>query len=221
MRKSSELKFNPIRFIRADYNFILWSLIPYIAAWSGEKLMGEDIFYFRIISERTQKDLSERSKSMDDGESSYRRFLDGDDNGFVEIVRDYKDGLILFLNSFVNNIDVAEELTEETFVKLGIKKPKYKPKASFRTWLYAIGRNVAIDYIRKNRKYNEISIDDYAEALSDEISLEKSYIRQEQKISLHKAMRKLKPEYTTQHWAKVPSQELSDAFVEAFKDKLK
>ena len=66
---------------------------------------------------------------MDDGESSYRRFLDGDDNGFVEIVRDYKDGLILFLNSFVNNIDVAEELTEETFVKLGIKKPKYKPKA--------------------------------------------------------------------------------------------
>ncbi len=137
---------------------------------------------------------------MDDGESSYRRFLDGDDNGFVEIVRDYKDGLILYLNSFVNNIDVAEELTEETFVKLGIKKPKYKPKASFRTWLYAIGRNVAIDYIRKNRKYNEISIDDYAEAVSDEISLEKSYIRQEQKISLHKAMLKLKPEYRQVLW---------------------
>jgi hypothetical protein len=51
MRKSSELKFNPIRFIRADYNFILWSLIPYIA-WSGEKLMGEDITFKEVVTIR-------------------------------------------------------------------------------------------------------------------------------------------------------------------------
>ncbi|BBK23162.1 hypothetical protein Aargi30884_20650 [Amedibacterium intestinale] len=31
---------------------------------------------------------------MDNGAGSYRRFLDGDDDGIVEIVRDYKDGLI-------------------------------------------------------------------------------------------------------------------------------
>ncbi|MCQ2440732.1 MAG: hypothetical protein MJ076_02400 [Clostridia bacterium] len=58
---------------------------------------------------------------MDNGVSSYRRFLKGDEEGFVEIVRDYKDGLILYLNGFVKNISVAEELTEDTFVKLGIK----------------------------------------------------------------------------------------------------
>ena len=58
---------------------------------------------------------------MDNGASSYRRFLDGDNNGFVEIVRIYNDGLVLYLNSFVNNISVADELAEETFVKLGIK----------------------------------------------------------------------------------------------------
>ncbi len=33
---------------------------------------------------------------MDNGASSYRRFLDGDDKGLAEIVRDYKDGLILY-----------------------------------------------------------------------------------------------------------------------------
>ena len=37
---------------------------------------------------------------MDNGASSYRRFLDGDDEGIVEIIRDYKDGLILYLNAF-------------------------------------------------------------------------------------------------------------------------
>ena len=67
---------------------------------------------------------------MDNGASSYRRFLDGDDNGFVEIVRDYKDGLILFLDSFVRNLSIAEDLAEDTFVKLGIKKPRSSGKSS-------------------------------------------------------------------------------------------
>ena len=40
--------------------------------------------------------ILERSKIMDNGASSYRRFLEGDDNGIVEIIRDYKDGLIFF-----------------------------------------------------------------------------------------------------------------------------
>ena len=35
---------------------------------------------------------------MDNGASSYRRFLDGDDKGLAEIVRNYSDGLILYLN---------------------------------------------------------------------------------------------------------------------------
>ena len=46
---------------------------------------------------------------MDNGASSYRRFLEGDDNGIVEIIRDYKDGLILFLNRYVNNIHISTQ----------------------------------------------------------------------------------------------------------------
>ena len=64
-------------------------------------------------------------KSMDNGASSYRRFLDGDDEGIVEIIRDYKDGLILYLNGFTRNISTAEELMEETFVKLATRKPRF------------------------------------------------------------------------------------------------
>ena len=46
---------------------------------------------------------------MDNGASSYRRFRDdGDESGLVEIIRDYKDGLIFYLNSFVGNILTAE-----------------------------------------------------------------------------------------------------------------
>lgn len=37
---------------------------------------------------------------MNNGASSCRRFLNGDTSGFVELVREYKDGLILYLSSF-------------------------------------------------------------------------------------------------------------------------
>lgn len=57
---------------------------------------------------------------MDNGASSYRRFLDGDDNGLVEIIRSYNDGLTLYLNSFVHNLSVADELSEDVFVKIGV-----------------------------------------------------------------------------------------------------
>ena len=69
---------------------------------------------------------------MDNGASSYRRFCnEGDDSGLVEIIVNYRDGLILYLNSFVGNIHIAEELAEDTFVLLGTKKPSRRRSAAF------------------------------------------------------------------------------------------
>ena len=136
---------------------------------------------------------------MDNGAGSYRRFLDGDDDGFVEIVRDYKDGLILFLDSFVRNLSIAEDLAEDTFVKLGIKKPHFSGKSSFKTWLYAIGRNVAVDYIRKESKRSEVSIDECMD-LADRQTLEDAYLIEENKIVIHRALGKLKSEYRQVLW---------------------
>lgn len=132
---------------------------------------------------------------MDNGAGSYRRFLSGDKDGMVEIIRDYKDGLTLYLNGFTRNIHVAEELMEETFVKLVVKKPRFSEKYSFKTWLYTIGRNVAIDYLRKNSKTVDMADEDMHNIPTDEDSPEQAYIRDEEKITVHRAMSKLKPEY--------------------------
>lgn len=136
---------------------------------------------------------------MDNGASNYRRFLDGDDNGLAEIIRLYNDGLTMYLNSFVNNLHVADELSEDTFVKLGVKKPHFSGKSSFKTWLYAIGRNVAINYVRKASKEANISLDECYEQSDGETS-ENNYLKDEQKILLHKAMSNLKTEYRQILW---------------------
>ena len=137
---------------------------------------------------------------MDNGASSYRRFLDGDDKGIAEIVENYKDGLILYLNGYVNNVFIAEELTEDTFFRLLIKKPRYSGKSTFKSWLYAIGRNVAIDFIRHNSKQLNTPIEDMENYLSEEQSLERSYIKEERKIAIHKALSKLSVDYRTVLW---------------------
>ncbi len=137
---------------------------------------------------------------MDNGASSYRRFLDGDDNGITEIVEIYKDGLILYLNGYVNNIFVAEELTEDTFFRLIIKKPKYSGKSTFKSWLYAIGRNVAVDYIRHNSKILNVPIDDVENYLIEEQNLEQSYIKEENMLVVNKALNELIPEYRNVLW---------------------
>ena len=137
---------------------------------------------------------------MDNGASSYRRFLDGDDKGLAEIVRDYKDGLMLYLNGFVNNISVAEELMEETFFKIITKRPRFSAKYTFKTWLYTIGRNTAIDYLRHRAKLSDIPVEDMAEYLRDEYDLERMYILEERKITLHRALKNLHPEYRQVLW---------------------
>lgn len=132
---------------------------------------------------------------MDNGADSYRRFLDGDDNGMVEIIKAYKDGLMFYLNSFVHNIHVAEELTEDTFFRLMIKKPCFRQKYSFKTWLYTIGRNIAKDHLRHAAKASYTQIEACENILKDEQTLEAAYLKEERKIAVHKALTKLKPEY--------------------------
>ncbi len=132
---------------------------------------------------------------MDNGWGSYRRFLNGDQNGMAEIITAYKDGLMLYLLGYTKNIYIAEEIMEDVFVKLVVKRPRFTEKYSFKTWLYTIGRNTALDYLRHNKRYSAVSAEDFEESLTDEQDLEKSYIREEQKILLHRAMNKLKRDY--------------------------
>lgn len=132
---------------------------------------------------------------VDNGASSYRRFLEGDDSGIVEIVTEYKDGLTLFLNGYVGNLDVAEELMEDTFFKLMVKKPVFFSRYSFKTWLYTIGRNLALDYLRKHARQPGIPVEDCERLLLEEETLEKRYIREEHRLLLHQTLGRLKAEY--------------------------
>ena len=131
---------------------------------------------------------------MDNGACCYHRFLSGDKDGLADIMRIYRDGLTLYINSMVHDMHTAEELMEDTFVKLYVKKPKFNGKSTFRTWLYSIARFTAVDWLRKNAKAADVPIDE-AYDLSDDVNIEHDFVKNEEKSALRKTILKLKPEY--------------------------
>ena len=131
---------------------------------------------------------------MDNGASSYLRFLSGDNDGFVELVREYSDGLTLFINTIVNDIHISEEAADDVFMKLYVDKPKYRSGYSFKTWLYAIGRNTAFNYLKKLKRNTWSPAEDLS-YISDETDIEAEYIKGEKNIIINRCMKALKKEY--------------------------
>lgn len=132
---------------------------------------------------------------MDTGTKNYLRYLEGDDEGIAEIVREYREGLIFFLNGYVKNIYTAEELTEDTFFKIMVKKPRFSQKASFKTWLYTIGKNLALDYLRKKGGHTAASEEELNKAALEQAGFERGIIRDENMLAVHRAMDKLPQQY--------------------------
>ena len=129
----------------------------------------------------------------------YQDFFAGNQAVLTDIIRDYRDGLLLYLNGIVQNVTIAEELTEEVFVKLVMKRPRFSADSSFKTWLYAIGRNLAISYQRR-QKHIHIPLENCPELTDDEKNLERQYIQKEQYMILRNAMKGLKLEYRQVLW---------------------
>lgn len=131
--------------------------------------------------------------------NAYKRYLDGDDTALLDMIREYKNGLTMYLNSYVHDLDLADELCCETFVRLADKKPKFRESSSFKTFLYGIGRNIALVYIRRNKKHIAEPLDEAMET-PDSIDLEKEFLIKERNRQLYTVLGSLKPEYAQALW---------------------
>lgn len=133
---------------------------------------------------------------MDHGAASYRRFIDGDRDAFGEIVDLYRESLIFFIHRYVNDMDTAEDLAEDVFVELIVHPDRFGAKSSLKTYVFAIARNKAIDWIRCHSRLRAVPMET-AEEHADLISLEQKILDSEEKRQLAEALDGIKEEYRT------------------------
>ena len=130
---------------------------------------------------------------MEEDIRHYNLFLDGDNTGFEYLVLKYKNQLIYFLTQYVKDLYVAEDMAQDAFVELYIHKERFNKKQSFKTYLFTIGRNKAIDYIRKYNR--EIPYDISTLNENEYYELEHSVIKKEDQLLLRSNLMSLKEEY--------------------------
>ena len=136
---------------------------------------------------------------MDTGAEYYRMFQNGDDAGLEKIITLYRAGLQAYLYAQTRDMTLAEEMTQETFVKIFTTRPKYYAKASFKTWLYTVGRNLTLNALRKrNRETPLASLDEASDGYAD--SPEGLYESTERTRAVRGALSKIKPEYAEVLW---------------------
>jgi len=79
------------------------------------------------------------------------RFQDGDINAYNELVKRYKDRLLNFVFRYFNNREQAEDVVQDTLIKLYTHASYYKNIAKFSTWIYTIAGNFAKTELRKKK----------------------------------------------------------------------
>ena len=144
---------------------------------------------------------------MDNGESSYRRFLSGDETAFDEILTQYRLSLIFFIDRIVRDPDAAEDIAIDVFVDLLTRPKRYDFRIPLQAYLFLRGRSLALDYLRRRKHLSDQQIPD---DLASEMDLEGQLLLSEQKKALHRAL-KILPEPMQQALHLVYFEELSYA----------
>jgi RNA polymerase sigma-70 factor (ECF subfamily) len=87
------------------------------------------------------------------------RYQRGDREAFAELVRRYSGPIYNFSFRHVRHAPIAEDVTQEVFLRLVQKAAEFKHEARFSTWLYTIARNLCIDHLRKLKHRRHASLD--------------------------------------------------------------
>ena len=131
-------------------------------------------------------------------------YLKGDEELLEVLVRRYFKLIYNFVYQYTGSLEDSEDITQEVFVKVWRNFRKFNQKKSFKTWIFSIAKNTAIDFLRKKKAipfsaFNDVEgknaiIDTLVDTapipdeLFEQVSVEKM---------LNLAMKKLSPAYRT------------------------
>ena len=131
---------------------------------------------------------------IESDELIYSRFLaEGNEEDFRVLLERHKESLMLFLYSIVHNMEDAEELMLDAYAEAAAGAD-YSGKSSFKTWLFSIGKNMAMMRLRSRRTITDIDeLADVSELTADPPELD--ILKEERNQQLFDALRELKAEY--------------------------
>ena len=143
-------------------------------------------------------------------EQLFELFQNGDNKAFDQIVLRYKDKLYTFLYMIVGDYDLAQDLAQDTYLRIFKNKNSYnKMSAKFSTWMYTIAKNGAFTELRKKKRRKTYAVsevrkkgndgEDYEFQIPDlsEGDLESKMMTEYKRESIQSALSQLKQDFRT------------------------
>lgn len=142
----------------------------------------------------------------DSDEMLMLRYQRGDAEAFRTLILRHRIGVTSFAYKYVGDAQVAEDIFQDTFLRLIQQAARYKAQAKFTTLLYTIARNLCIDHLRKmeHRKHQSLSAgggenDEETDTLENllpgkNVEAERTVFRKEMQKALKKAIDNLPEE---------------------------
>jgi len=89
-------------------------------------------------------------KNKDDAQL-VNRYFKGDEKSLEILIKKYLKPIYGFVYKYIGNVQEAEDITQEVFVKMWRYLKKYDENKSFKTWIFSIAKNTCIDWLRKKK----------------------------------------------------------------------
>ena len=80
------------------------------------------------------------------------------ESAFKLLIENYKDQIFNTIIPIIQNVDDADDVTQEVFIQIYKSIKKFKEKSSLSTWIYKISISKAYEYIRYNKRIKRFSI---------------------------------------------------------------
>ncbi len=97
---------------------------------------------------------------LDDERSLVKRAQAGDLSAYDDLIRRYQERIYATIYHMTSNHEDANDLAQETFIKAYRALKTFKGDSSFFTWLYRIGVNKTINFLKQRKKRTEMSLND-------------------------------------------------------------
>ncbi len=122
----------------------------------------------------------------------------GDMSAFELLMMRYKDVIINFIYKSIGDYHRAEDLTQETFLRVFRNSGHYEPKSQFKNWIYLIATNLCRNEIRNRKRRKTVFLDDlmpdeedvsYASLMQDVRNLpDELYEKKEQQLIIQQTI---------------------------------
>ena len=114
-----------------------------------------------------------------------KNYILGDESSLEILIKKHQQRLFSFIYSKVKDKDVANDIFQDTFIKVikTLKKGNYNEEGKFLPWVMRIAHNLIIDYFRKNNRMpnfkNSDEFDIFSIISDDSLNVEKQIIQEQ------------------------------------------